>query len=202
MGGKGSVIKTLTRNSGRGRVRARSSESSSTVLTGPIGEEIHSLGFQREVRLEVRLFCSLMGALPLRLELTQMRAGLREHRAGGECQQAQQREELHLRPKLAQSTSWNSKLQESSHSLFIKLAFVTVKGCNFLCLMRSKAKQHKNIGIWSRGSFIIGPCKESRRLICSKSPKFPKGFQQAIFKVKVSDGWLLQTSWCRNPLFL
>lgn len=105
MGGEGSVIKTLTRNSGRGRVRARSSESSSTVLTGPIGEEIHSFGFQREVRLEVRLFCFLMGTLLLRLELTQMRAELREHRAGGERQQAQQRGEFRLRPKLAQSTS-------------------------------------------------------------------------------------------------
>ena len=35
-----------------------------------------------------------------------------------------------------------------------------------------------------------------------KNPKLPKQFQQSIFKGKMKEcGWLLQTSWCRNPLF-
>ena len=33
--------------------------------------------------------------------------------------------------------------------------------------------------------------------------ELPEGLQQSIFKDKVKEGhgWLLQTSWCRNPLF-
>ena len=38
----------------------------------------------------------------------------------------------------------------------------------------------------------------------SENLELPEGLQQSIFKSKVKKGhgWLLQTSWCRNPLFL
>jgi len=89
-------------------VKARSTETSSRVLTGPVGEEIHSL-FGISVGCKTGAaggqFCYLMGTLQLRLELTQMTAELIEQGAGGECQQAQQREQFCLRSKLAQSTS-------------------------------------------------------------------------------------------------
>ena len=39
---------------------------------------------------------------------------------------------------------------------------------------------------------------------CPKCPKLLEEFQQNIFKGKVKRGcgWLLQISWCHNPLFL
>lgn len=85
-------------------VKARSTESSSRVLTGPIREEIHSLfGISAGYKTGAaggQLFY-FMG----KLQFTQMTAELIEQGAGGERQKAQQREQFCLRSKLAQSTS-------------------------------------------------------------------------------------------------
>lgn len=89
-------------------VKARSTESSSRVLTGPIREEIHSLfGISAGYKTGAaggQLFY-FMVTLQLKLEFTQMTAELIEQGAGGERQKAQQREQFCLRSKLAQSTS-------------------------------------------------------------------------------------------------
>lgn len=40
--------------------------------------------------------------------------------------------------------------------------------------------------------------------LCTPNPTLSEGFQQGIFKGTVTEGlgFLLQTCWCRNPLFL
>ena len=60
-----------------------------------------------------------------------------------------------------------------------------------------------NVVVWSREGFIAGPCKELGGS-GSKVPELPEGFQQSRFKGQVREGhgWWLQSSWCRNPLFL
>lgn len=88
-------------------VKARSTESSSRVLTGPIREAIHSLfgisaGYKTGAAGGQKLLYGEHSQLKL---LTQMTAELIEQGAGGERQKAQQREQFCLRSKLAQSTS-------------------------------------------------------------------------------------------------
>ena len=56
--------------------------------------------------------------------------------------------------------------------------------------------------VWSRESLVQGRARRSGS--CPKHPKLPKEFHQSIFKGKVKRGcgWLVQVSWCQNPLFL
>lgn len=58
--------------------------------------------------------------------------------------------------------------------------------------------------MWSlaQRKFISGPGKE--RGACALKNPVLEGFQQSLFKGKVEEGrgWLLQTSWYRNPLLL
>ena len=49
-----------------------------------------------------------------------------------------------------------------------------------ICLMHSVVKQYKNVRVWSRKSFIAGPCKQ-RGGSCVKTPKLPKSSQQSPF---------------------
>ena len=56
--------------------------------------------------------------------------------------------------------------------------------------------------VWSREKFSAGPCR--KEWLLPQTPKLPKELQQSTFKGKVKRGcgWLLQISWCQNPLFL
>ena len=56
---------------------------------------------------------------------------------------------------------------------------------------------------WDRGWFIAGPYKENGWLM-PPEPQTPQRVSAKRFKGKVREepDWLLQTSWCKNPLFL
>lgn len=56
-----------------------------------------------------------------------------------------------------------------------------------LCLTYSEAKRYQNVRVWNRERFIAGPWKATGG---SWPPniKFPKEFQQSIFKERVREG--------------
>jgi len=51
----------------------------------------------------------------------------------------------------------------------------------------SEAKQHQDVGVWSREMFITGSGKQIGHW-CPKYSKLPEGFQQSIFKGKLKEG--------------
>ena len=62
----------------------------------------------------------------------------------------------------------------------------TVIKREFVRLTHSEAKQYRNVGVWSRESFIAGPVKETVAH-AQKNPELPEGFQQSIFKNQVGE---------------
>ena len=78
----------------------------------------------------------------------------------------------------------------------------TVLSNSTSCAQHTRGQRIPNIGVWSREGFPAGPSKENKWLMPPKTLSSPKGFS-SVFKGKLREGhgWLLQTSWCRNPLF-
>ena len=75
--------------------------------------------------------------------------------------------------------------------------------CKLMYPTHSEAKQTEMWEFGAEKGLLQGYVR--RQVACAPpNPELPKGFQQSIFKGKVRKGrgWLLQTSWCRNPLFL
>ena len=81
----------------------------------------------------------------------------------------------------------------ASESQFLYFSMIVTKG-KLVCLTYSEAKQTK-MSVWSRGRFIIGPCKETGGS-CPKNHELPEEFHQSILKGQVRwRGWVVVTGY-------
>ena len=78
-----------------------------------------------------------------------------------------------------------------------------VTECKFVCLTHVETKQTEMSEFGAEKGLLQGHARGGGWLVPRK-PQIPEGFQQSTFKGKVREGrgWLLETSWCWNPLFL
>lgn len=190
-------------------VKARSTESSSRVLTGPIREAIHSLfGISAGYKTG-----AAGGQLFLLYGDTPAEAGVHTNDSRADRARSWRRtpESTAERTVLSQIPSLLSPPPEILKALgVIHITFLLnwflllLMNASFCAWCRVKSQTIQEY--WSleqRKLYCRTQAKgEQVRLMPSKAPDFPKRIQQVLLKSKVSDGWLLQTYWCRNPLFL
>lgn len=81
----------------------------------------------------------------------------------------------------------------ASESQFLYFSIIVTKG-KLVCLTYSEAKRTK-MSVWSRGRFIVGPCKETGGS-CPKNHELPEEFHQSILKGQVRwRGWVVVTGY-------
>ena len=99
-------------------------------------------------------------------------------------------------PSVALSTAGSRRFASTLVPFVLLLVQVRVPNTQW-------GQTNRTIGIWSRERFVAGSCEEMVAQAPS-IPETPEPKLKGIFKGKVREGhgWLLQTSWCRNPLFL
>ena len=61
----------------------------------------------------------------------------------------------------------------------------SVREHKFMCPMHSEGQTNRNVGVWSREKFIVGPSKENGWLML-KNPKLSDGSQGEVFIGKIS----------------